>query len=141
MEKEPSQIPPSQHQNQAHPKANKLQCPDAPSHFFNKTETQHCSLADSLPKAIPNPETPQNLLLDMTLPFSETISSSVDQNRGTSPPNQETFTRHGSNPTHGRQIPQLRKTMTLQSSERRSQTQQMKQNEKAEKYPADEGTM
>ena len=93
-----------------------------------------------MPKAIPNPETPQNLLLDTTLPFRETRFSSVDQNTGTSPPNDEPFTRHGSNPTHGRQIPQLRRTTTLQSSERRSKIQKMKQNEKAEKYPADEGT-
>ena len=40
----PSQRPPSQHQNQVHPKTIKPQCPDAPCQSFNKTETQHCTL-------------------------------------------------------------------------------------------------
>ena len=42
-------------------------------------------------------------------------------------------------PTHGRQTPQLRATVTFQSAERRPQTQSIKQSEKTEKYTADGG--
>lgn len=41
------------------------------------------------------------LLLDMTLPTGETSSSSIDQNTGASPPNQETFTGHWPTPPMG----------------------------------------
>jgi len=57
-----------------------------------------------------------------------------------SSPNQERLTKNWSNLTCKEQTPQLRGNTTLQPVERRPQTQQTKQNEKTEKYPACEGT-
>ena len=56
---------------------------------------------EELPKDILNPETLQNLLLDTTLPFRETRSSSINQNTGTSSPNQEIITGHYPTPSPG----------------------------------------
>ena len=43
-----------------------------------------------------SPKTIQNLQLGTVLPFRETRSSSIHENSGTSPPNQEMFTMHWS---------------------------------------------
>ena len=64
-----------------------------------------CPFAEILPKDIPNQET-QNKLLGIAFPFRVTRSSSSHQNTDT--PNQESFTRHWSNPIHGEQTSQLR---------------------------------
>ena len=64
-----------------------------------------------------------NTLLDPALSFRGTISSSIHQNTGTNPPNQETFTRHWSNPTQERETPQLKGTTTFPPAERRPKTQ------------------
>ena len=83
---EPSQKHPPQHQDQAQPKCQHVPMRNTPWHFLRKIGTQPCTLADRLPKTIPNPLTTQNTLLDMTLLFRETRSSSILQNRGISPP-------------------------------------------------------
>ena len=81
----------------------------------------------------------RNTLLDTTLLFIVTRSSSIHQNTGTSPPNKETFTKHWSNLTHRGQTPQVKGTTILQAAERRTQTQWIKQNENTEKNAADGG--
>ena len=96
---------------------------DASNQTFSTTRTQPSQLADWLPKVIPSLLTPQNKLLDMALPFRETQGHSIHKNTGISPPNQETFTRHRYNPTHGEQATQLRGTKTFQPAERRLQIQ------------------
>jgi len=58
--------------------------------------------------------------LDTALPFREMRSSSIHQDTGKHPTNQEIFTRPWSNPTHGGQTPQLRETTTIQPAEGRS---------------------
>ena len=58
------------------------------------------------------------------------------QNTDTSFPNQETLTSHPSNPTHSEEHPQKRGTTNFQNTERPPQTQQSKQDKKAEKYSA-----
>jgi len=58
--------------------------------------------------------------LDTALPFREMRSSSIHQDTGTQPTNQEIFTRPWSNPTHGGQTPQLRETTIIQPAEGRS---------------------
>ena len=72
---------------------------------LQKIRIQPWLLAERLPKAM---QSPPNTLLDIALPYRETRSSSIHQDSDTSPPDQETFTRYWSNPTHGRQNPQLR---------------------------------
>ena len=57
--------------------------------------------AESHTKARDTPKT----LLEKTRPFRETRFSSIHQMTGTSPLNQEAFTRHWSNTTHGGQVP------------------------------------
>jgi len=69
----------------------------------------------------------------------EKKSSSTHQNINTSFPNQETLTNHPSNPTHSKEPPQQRGTTNCQNTERPPQTQQYKQDEKAEKYPVSKG--
>ena len=55
-------------------------------------------------------------------------------------PNQETLTSHLSNPTHRREPLQKRGITNCQNIERPPQTEQSKQDEKAEKYSAGKGT-
>ena len=92
------------------------------------------NFSDRPPKAMPNPETPQNSLLDTVLAFREMRSSSTHQNTDKISPTQETITRYWSNPTQREQTPKLRGTTTFQSTERRPQTQKTKQNEKIENF-------
>ena len=66
----------------------------------------------------------------------EKKSSSTHQNTDASFLNKETLTSHPSNPTHSEEPPQYRETTNCQTTERPPQTQQYKQDEKAEKYPA-----
>ena len=55
----------------------------------NRATTLHISrLAD---KVIPNPQTAQNMLLNLALTFRKTRFTSIHQNTGTSSPNQENF--------------------------------------------------
>ena len=70
-----TQRSPRQNQNEAQSKPSKHQCPDTTCQSFNKTETRCFTLADSLPKTILNPQTLQNLLLDMMLHFRKIRSS------------------------------------------------------------------
>ena len=53
-----------------------------------------------------------------------------------SSPNQETLTSHSSNPIHREELLQQGGTTNFQYTERPPQTQQSKQDEKAEKYSA-----
>ena len=62
--------------------------------------------------------------------------SSTHWNTNTSFPNQKTLTSDPSNPTHSKEAPQYTRTTNCQNTERPPQTQQYKQDEKAEKYPA-----
>ena len=78
---------------------------------------------DRLNKEITDPQTPQNILLDVALPFRETKSSSTHQNANASLPNQEAFIRHLSEPTNWEQTPQVGGTTTWKPVERRPQTQ------------------
>ena len=64
----------------------------------------------------------------------------MHQNTDTSFPNQETLTNQSSNPTHWVKPPQLKGTTDHQNTESPLQTQQSKQDEKAEKYPTGKGT-
>ena len=66
---EPSPKHPPQHQDQAQPKSQQAPMQDTPCHFFRKIGTQPCTLADRLPKTIPNPRTTPNTPLDMALLF------------------------------------------------------------------------
>jgi len=83
---------------------------------------------------------PIDSLLDTSLHSREKRSISTHQNKDTSSPNQETLRSHWSNPNHREQAPLLRGVTNFQPVERAPQTQQSKQNEKAEKYTAYEGT-
>ena len=64
----------------------------------------------------------------------EKKSSSTHQNTDTSFPSQETLTSHSSNPIHREEPPQYRGTTNCRNTEKPSQTQQSKQDEKSEKY-------
>ena len=75
----------------------------------------------------------QNSLLDTPLHAREKKFSSMHQNTDASFPNQETLTSQSSNPTHWEKHPQLKWSTDHQSTERPPQTQQSKQDEKAEK--------
>jgi len=81
-----------------------------------------------------------NSLLDTSLHSREKKSRYTHQNTDTSFPNQETSTSHLSNPTHSKETPQKIELHNCQKTERLPQTQQYKQYEKAEKYPAGKGT-
>ena len=70
----------------------------------------------------------------------EEIASSNYQNTEVNCPNEETLTSHLSNPTHREEPPQKRGTTNFQHIVRPPQTQQLKQDEKAEKYSAGKGT-
>ena len=79
--------------------------------------------------------------MDTSLHSRGKKSSSMQQNTDTSFPNQEILTNHPSNPTHSEEPPQKRGTINCQNTERPPKTQQYEQDEKAEKYPADKGTV
>ena len=59
-----------------------------------KIDVSNIAKAKGLSKDRLNPETSQNLLLDSALPLRETRSSSINQNKGTSSPNQENIIGH-----------------------------------------------
>ena len=82
----------------------------------------------------------QNSLLDTSLHSREEKSISTHQNTDTSFPDQETLTSQSSNPTHWVKPPQEKGTTDLQNTESTLQTQQSKQDEKAEKYPTNKKT-
>ena len=83
---------------------------------------------------------PIDSLLDTSLHSREKRSISTHQNTDTSSPNQETLRSHWSNPNHREQTPLLKGVTNFQHTERPPQTQQYKQDEKAEKYSAGKGT-
>ena len=82
----------------------------------------------------------QNSSLGTPLHSREKKSISTYQNTDTSFPKQETLTTQSSNPTHWVKSPQYKGTTDHQSTESPLQTQQSKQDEKAEKYPTSKGT-
>ena len=112
---------------------------DAQCQSASKTGTQHHPLAKKLPKIIVRSQTPRNTPPDMVLPTRKTRSNLIYQNTGTNPLHQESYTTHWTNLSHWGQTPKKRGTMNLQPAKRRYQTQYVKQNEKTEKYAADEG--
>ena len=68
----------------------------------NRATTLHISrLAD---KVIPNPQTAQNMLLNLALTFGKTGFTSIHQNTGTSSPNQENFMNTSSISPTGRRL-------------------------------------
>ena len=102
---------------QLHPTASKLQC------WTSKTGTKCHPLAGRVPKIILSSQTPQNTLLDVTLPTRKTRSRPTHQNTGTSPLHQEAYTSHWTNLTHWGQTPETMGTMNLQHVKMRPQTQ------------------
>ena len=70
----------------------------------------------------------------------EKKSSSTHQNTNASLPNQETLTSQSSNATHWVKRPHYKGTTDHQNTESPLQTQQSKQDEKAEKYPTGKET-
>ena len=122
-----------------HPRANKFQ---SKTYHTNSPATQEHSheLQYTGCPVTPNPLTYHNSLLDTSLHSREKKSSSTHQKTNTSFPNQETFTSHPYNPTPSEEIPQSRELHTCQNTESPPQTQQYKQDEKTEEYPAGKGT-
>ena len=88
----------------------------------------------------PKPMTPQNSLLDTSLHSREKKSISTNQNMDTSFPNQETLTSNPPNPTHSEELPTIKRNYNCQNTESPPQTEQYKQNKKAEKNPAGKET-
>ena len=123
-----------------HPRANKFQSKtyhtNSPARKEHSPERHH-QAAKSHTKHI---DPSQNSLLDTPFNFREKKSSSMYQNTDASFPNQETLTSQSSNPTHWEKPPQLEWTTGHQKTERPLQTQQSKEDEKGEKYPAGKGT-
>ena len=76
------------------------------SKFSNYAGTLPWAQKYRWPKVTPNPQTPQNSLLDTSLHSREKRSSSIHQNTNASSPNQETLTSYSSNPTHREEPPQ-----------------------------------
>ena len=72
--------------------------------------------------------------------FREKKSSYTRQNSDTGFPNQETLTKHPFNPPTERKLHSKDNSTNFQNMERPPQTQQYKQNEKAEKYSTGKGT-
>ena len=79
-EQELIQKPPYLHWNQAPPKSLQVPEQDIPHQFSSNTRTQPQELKYRLPKAMPNPQTPKNSLLDTSLHSREKRSSSTHQN-------------------------------------------------------------
>ena len=76
----------------------------------------------------------QNSLLGTPLHSREKKSISTHQNTDTSFPNQETLTSQSSNTIHWVKSSQYKGTTDQHNTESPPQTQQSKQDEKAEKY-------
>ena len=89
----------------------------------SKTGTQHYPLAERLPKIILGSQTPQNTPQDSALPTRKTRYTSTQQNTGTTPLQQETYTTHWTNLTPWGQTPKSTGTMNLQHVKRTPQTQ------------------
>ena len=103
-----------------------------------RQEHKPTPLAERLPKIISS-QTPQNKPLDVVLPTRKIKSSLIHKNTGTSPLHQECYTTHWTNLTHWGQTPKTMGITDLQPAKRRPQMQNVKQNEKTEKYTPDEG--
>ena len=134
-----SQRSPSQRQDPAPLNNQQATVLDTLCQTTSKTGTQPQPLAERLPKIIIRSQTPQNTPPDVYLPTRKTRSSLIHQKTGTSPLNQEAYTAHWTNLTHGGQTPKTMGTTNLQPAKRRPQTQQVKENEKTKKHTADEG--
>ena len=118
-----SQRSPSRIQDLASPNCPQAPMLDTSCQTTSKTRTQAHPSADRLPKVIASSQTPQNTPSDKALSIRRTRSSSTHQNTGTSPCHQKAYTGHWTNITHWGQTPEARGKMTLQSAERRPQTQ------------------
>jgi len=92
-----------------------------------------------LPKVTPNPLTSHNSLLDTSLHSREKKSSYTHQNTDTSFPNQEPWQATRTAPPTGRKLHNKEDSTNGQNTERPPQTQQYKQDEETEEYPAGKG--
>ena len=134
-----SQRSPSQHQDPASLNDQQATVLDTLWQTTSKTGTQPHPLAERLPKIIIRPQTPQNTPPDVDLPTRKTTPSLIHQNTGNSSLHQEAYTTQCTKHTRREQTPKTKGNTNLQPAKRRPQTQQVKQNEKTEKYTADEG--
>ena len=121
-ERSPKRSPP-QDKDPTPPNGQQAPVLDALGQTTNKTGIQPHSLAQRLCKVILSSQTPQNTQPDTDQPTRRTRSSPTQQNTGTSPLHQESYTSHWTNLTHWGQTPKTVGTMNLKPAKRKPQTQ------------------
>ena len=133
-------MPPYLHWNQAPPEGQQVPEQVISRKFSSNTGTHPWASIYRQLKVTPKPLTSHNPLLVTSLHSRERKPSSTHQNSNTSLPNQETLTNHWYNPTTVRKLHNKENSTNSQNIERPPQTQQYKQDEETEEYPAGKGT-
>ena len=117
-----------------------LQCCKVSGQTTTKIGTQPHPSEDRLPKVILSSQPPQNAPLEMALPFRGTRPSPTHQRTGTSPSHQEACTRPWTNLTYEEADTRSKRNYNPAACGKETTNTESRQNEKTEKYVANEGT-